>query len=111
MVFPFQMELRCEELLHEVGVRAKLSCIHSPGHCIMRAVDRHPMQVMWDEIGVTFILLTIASCVHIDRHPMQVMWDEIGEAEDDRLGPLPQRVPDQGRAGPTPPGTAQVGHC
>jgi hypothetical protein len=51
-------------------------------------VDRHPMQVMWDEIGVTFILLTIASCVHIDRHPMQVMWDEIGEAEDDRQGPL-----------------------
>jgi hypothetical protein len=46
---------------------------------------------------------------------MLVMWDEIGEAEDNRQAGdaavvgVPQRVPDQGRAGPTPSGAAQEG--
>jgi hypothetical protein len=35
IMFPFQMEPWCEELLHELGVRAKLS--NTPDHCIMRA--------------------------------------------------------------------------
>jgi protein regulator of cytokinesis 1 len=79
ILFPFQMEPRREELLHELGVRCPLlhrlrrrSCEISSSPCMPAIDGRRSARRVDSLLG----------------RSLQEMWDEIGEGEDDRRGML-----------------------